>query len=306
MTETAHTQIQRLVSLIAWMSQRDTGKPVRYRDAARQLGIAEAVLRADLQVLLDLTETYKPCLGSLSVAITAGGFVLSSRGAFQRPFRLSRDEALALMLGLIGVQGGRDFAARLGAQFSAEPDVRDVERTWATGPTPGERVAQVLSIARRARDDKRKLELLYCGSAGDPSRRVVHPHQVVQDGGAWYVVAWCEKSSGSRTFRVERILEVAELDDHFTPHPAVRRVRGRRDLLSVTDAPTATVSFAKGIARWARERYPGGEDARDGSYRVKFPVADPRWLVREVLQYGAGAEVVEPEAMRQFVRGLVG
>ncbi|MBK6781181.1 MAG: WYL domain-containing protein [Gemmatimonadetes bacterium] len=35
MAELAETQVQRLVALVAWMSQRDTGRPVRYRDAAR-------------------------------------------------------------------------------------------------------------------------------------------------------------------------------------------------------------------------------------------------------------------------------
>jgi predicted DNA-binding transcriptional regulator YafY len=39
---------------------------------------------------------------------------------------------------------------------------------------------------------------------------------------------------------------------------------------------------------------------------VEFPVADPNWLAREVLQYGAEAEVLSPEGMREFVRGIIG
>jgi len=67
-----------------------------------------------------------------------------------------------------------------------------------------------------------------------------------------------------------------------------------------------TVGFSPRIARWLKERYPDGEQQPDGSYRVRFPVADPRWLAREVLQYGAEAEVLAPEGMRTFVRDLVG
>ena len=104
------------------MSQRDNGHPIRYAAAARQLGVSEAVLKGDLKILLDLTESYKPWLGSLSVSITAGGFTLGSRGAFRRPFRLSRDEALTLILGLAGVRGGMALAARLGTGFGAAPD----------------------------------------------------------------------------------------------------------------------------------------------------------------------------------------
>jgi len=54
-----------------------------------------------------------------------------------------------------------------------------------------------------------------------------------------------------------------------------------------------------------RERYPGGRDLPDGRYEVTFPVADPSWFVREMLQYGAEAEVVEPVSLREAVRAMV-
>lgn len=306
MADLANAQIQRLVTLVAWMSQRDTGEEISYRNAARQLDAPEAVLKGDLKVLLSLTESYKPWVGSLSVAITASGFLLSSLGAFRRPLTLSRDEALALILGLLSVRGGRDLAGRLGREFGAAPDTEAVERTWAVGPTPGEHVAQVLGLARRARDEKQKLELLYAGSANEPSRRTVHVHQVVQARGAWYLVAWCEKSSARRVFRVERIIEAAELAERFTPRSGLKRVSSERDLLHADGAPSARIAFSARISRWMRERYPAGKDAPDGRYLVDLPVADPRWLAREVLQYGAEAEVLEPEGMREFVRGMVG
>lgn len=306
MAEAAETQIQRLVTLVAWMSQRDTRGPIRYRDAARGMGVTEELVRADLQVLLDLTERYKSWLSSLSVSITAGGFTLGSRGAFQRPFRLTRDEALALIIGLTAVRGGRELAARLGKQFDAGPHSEQIEQSFALGPTPGAGAAQLLALARRGRDERRKVELLYCGSGGEPSRRVVHIHQVVQAGKAWYLVAWCEKAQGARHFRVDRILEAVALEEMFTPRPDLKRVRKFQDLLSVDRAPMATVAFSPRVARWLREQYPAGEDAPDGRYLVKLPVADPRWLAREVLQYGAEAEVLAPEGMREFVRRWVG
>lgn len=302
MGETAETQIQRLVTLVAWMSQRDAGGPIRYRDAARGVGLTEASLRADLQVLLDLTESYKPWLGSLSVSITAGGFTLGSRGAFQRPLRLSRDEALALILGLGGVRGGKELAGRIGAPFATEAETAEAGRTWAMGPTPGPGTAQALAILRRARDERRKVDLLYCGSDGEPSRRVIHPHQLVQAGRAWYVVAWCEKARAPRHFRVDRMLELTECDGQFEIRPDLKRVRAPGDLLSTDQTPVATIAFSARIARWIREQYPEGEDSPDGRYIVRVPVADPRWLAREVLQYGAEAEVVAPDGLREFMR----
>ena len=39
---------------------------------------------------------------------------------------------------------------------------------------------------------------------------------------------------------------------------------------------------------------------------MTYQVADPHWIVRHVLQYGAEAEVLEPEEVRGWVRGVVG
>ncbi|MBK7784516.1 MAG: WYL domain-containing protein [Gemmatimonadetes bacterium] len=305
MAELAGTQVQRLVALVAWMSQRDTGRPVRYRDAARALAVPEALLRDDLQVLIDLTDSYKPWLSSLSVALVANGFTLSSRGAFRRPLRFSHDEALALLVGLAGLRGAGALAGKLGAGFAAAPPVTEVERSWAMGPTPAEPVAPLLALFRRARDERRKVELRYCGSRGEPSSRIVHPHQVVQAGRAWYVVAWCERARAPRHFRVERVLGARALEEGFEPRKELRRVTRVRDLLAADGAVTATVAFSPVIARWIRELYPEGSEGPDGRYLVRLPVADPRWLAREILQYGAEAEVLEPASLRDFVRAVV-
>ncbi|MFC1575522.1 WYL domain-containing protein [Gemmatimonadota bacterium] len=41
-------------------------------------------------------------------------------------------------------------------------------------------------------------------------------------------------------------------------------------------------------------------------FTVTHRVADPHWIVRHVLQYGAEAEVLTPEEVRGWVRGVVG
>jgi predicted DNA-binding transcriptional regulator YafY len=144
------------------------------------------------------------------VLLTADGFVLGSHGSFRRPLRLNRDEVLVLMLGLTGLTGGRELAVRVGGDFAKPPDGREPERAWAIGPTPAERLAQLLGLARLARDEHRKLAILYSASAGEPSRRTVEPHQVVQAGGTG--ISWRgEKSKDTRRFRIERILDARML-----------------------------------------------------------------------------------------------
>ncbi|HWA58581.1 MAG TPA: WYL domain-containing protein [Gemmatimonadales bacterium] len=302
MTEIAEAQIQRLILLVAWMSQRDTGEPVSYRTAARGLGVPEQTLQADLQVLLDLTDSYKSWLGSLRVSITGDGFTLGSRGAFQRPLRLSQDELLAMAIGLDGVRGGRALAEKLQGPRRPPVDLDGSERSWAMGPTPGPGIAGVLEILRSARDHHRKVDLLYCGSDAEASRRIVHPYQVLQSAKVWYLVAWCEKANGIRHFRAERILGLTELEEAFEPVARPPAIRTGSDLMAGGETLAATVAFSPKIARWIREQYPEGTVGPDGRYHVRFQVADPRWMIREVLQYGAEAELVAPEGLRELMR----
>jgi predicted DNA-binding transcriptional regulator YafY len=305
MPETATTQAVRLVELVAWMSQRDSNKPVPYRAAARRLGVTEEVIRTDLSTLVGLTDAYKPWLASLNVAILADGFVVESRGSFRRPFRLTPEEALAVVIGLAGSRGGAALAKKLGAALSAAPDADTVGRAYGLGPTPTAHLDQVLAQARQARAGRLKLEIHYCGLGAEPASRVVHVHQVVQYFGVWYVIAWCEKVREFRHFRAERVLESRLLTQDFKPQILFKPIREAGKLLQAEETVTAVVAFGPKISRWLKEQYPGGREDARGRYLVTFKVADPAWLAREVLQYGAEAEVVEPESLREAVRGVV-
>ena len=55
-----------------------------------------------------------------------------------------------------------------------------------------------------------------------------------------------------------------------------------------------------------RDDWNSGNETRKESARRKFErdKADPAWFVREMLQYGAEAEVVEPESLREAVREM--
>jgi len=305
MAQTATTQAVRLVELVAWMSQRDSTKPVSYRAAARRLGVTDETIRADLSTLVGLTDAYKPWLASLNVAILADGFIVESRGSFRRPFRLTPEEALALVIGLSATRGGGALAKKLGAALSAAPAADAVGRAYGLGPTPSTHLDQVLSQARQARAGRIKLEIHYCSLGAEPAWRIVHPHQVVQYQGVWYVIAWCEKVREFRHFRAERVLESRILAQDFKPQILFKPIREAGQLLQAEETVTATVAFSAKIARWLKEEYPNGREDGKGRYIVTFRVADPAWLAREVLQYGAEAEVLEPESLREAVRAVV-
>jgi predicted DNA-binding transcriptional regulator YafY len=304
MADTAATQTPRLVELIAWLSQSDSPTPVTYRDAAKRLGTSPETIRADLNVLLGLTGEHKDWLASLRAAITAQEFVVHSQGAFRRPTHLSEEEALALLVGLGAVRGGGSVAAKI-AKSRKGVNHDAVAAGYAIGAAPSAELDGVLAMARRARDEKKKLEIRYCGPGAEPARRAVHVHQIVEARGRWYVIAWCEKVSDFRRFRAERILEARPLEQDFRPQVLFRPVQDPAELLAAEETVPAQVAFSKRIARWLKERYPRGRERSDGRYVVTFEVADPAWFVREVLQYGAEAEVLGPESLRETMKRMV-
>ena len=299
MPDTSVTQAPRLIELIAWLSQGDSGATITYKAAARKFGVSDAQIRNDLDVLVHLSDEHKDFLASVRVAIVADGFTVVSRGPFRRPIQFSAEEGLALLLGLGAVQGGRGVAAKF------RKGTETIESAYAIGSAPSADLDGVLAVARTARDEKRKLELLYCGSDGEPSRRIAHVHQIVENAGRWYVIAWCEKVQDFRRFRAERILEVRLLPQDFRPQVLFKPIKDPRELLSADGTVPAQVAFSKKIARWLKEKYPNGREERDGRYVVTFQVADPAWFVREVLQYGAEAEVLGPEALREAMKRLL-
>jgi proteasome accessory factor C len=299
MPDTAVTQAPRLIELIAWLSQGDSRGTITYKAAARKLGVSEAQIRADLDVLIHLSDEHKDFLASVRVAIVADGFTVVSRGPFRRPIQFTAEEGLALLLGLGAVQDGRGVAAKF------KKGTETVESAYAIGSAPSADLDGVLAVARAARDERRKLELLYCGLDGEPSRRIVHVHQIVESAGRWYVIAWCEKVQDVRRFRAERILEAKALPQEFRPQVLFKPIKDARELLRADGTVPARVAFSTKISRWLKEKYPNGQEEQDGRYVVTFQVADPAWLVREVLQYGAEAEVLGPEGLREAVKRMV-
>jgi predicted DNA-binding transcriptional regulator YafY len=68
---------------------------------------------------------------------------------------------------------------------------------------------------REAISTKRKLELDYARTDGEPSQRVVRPLGAFFWGKTWTLTAWCELRDDFRTFRLDRIQKIHVLAQTF-------------------------------------------------------------------------------------------
>jgi len=142
--------------------------------------------------------------------------------------------------------------------------------------------------------------------ADAPEDRTVRPYAMVHREGQWYLLAWCPLSEEVHTFRLDRVLDAEPTGERF-PAPEdfdpEAHIQGGR-VFRADQKMDVKVRYSSAIARWIAEKE-AGEASDDGSLTVTYQVADPHWIVRHVLLYGAEAEVMEPEEVRGWVRGVV-
>jgi predicted DNA-binding transcriptional regulator YafY len=306
MPDAAAASLRRILHLIPELAD---GESRDVAAVARRAGVDRKTLLRDLHEMADRWDDPAGFVEGVQIFIDADQVSLRS-SHFLRPMRITVAELSALELGLALLRTERppeEHAAlerareRLRAAMAWLPGVTRDEQRLAAGPSLPD--GHALGSIRTALKRGTKLRLTYRGSRdADAATRTVCPYSVAFASGAWYLVAHCERSSALRVFRVDRI-EASEPTDEQYDVPddfdVEEVMRDGKVLLGRPDE-RVRIRYSPVVARWVAEREGRAVDA-DGSLTLDHPLADARWAVRHVLQYGPEAEVLEPESVRQAV-----
>ncbi len=309
MTGTAADQLRRLLDLVPRMAD---GELHPIRDLASAVGTDEKTLVRDLGSLAARFDTPGGFVEGLSISLDADGCAEVYTQHFLRPMRLTVPELRALELGLAvlaterppeelhAISGARERLQEAICAIPGDASVSGDQVDATFGPvTEADRTT--LAVLRQARHAHRKVRIVYRKpNLTSPDERIVCPYAVLVANGAWYLAGLCERSSGLRLFRVDRIEEASMIDAtyevpaDFTPH---QLVQDGRPFVPCAPVGTLIVRYSPHIARWIAERE-GAALAEDGSLTLGYPLADTEWALRHVLQYGADAEVLAPAEVR--------
>jgi predicted DNA-binding transcriptional regulator YafY len=300
---TAADHLNRVVQLVADISRDPAAGSagVSMQDIAARLGTTPAQVQKDLRTLTAISDdSSAEWLQSLSVWQEGDRVSAVSRGPYRRPLRFLPDELLAIRVGL-ALEGDEGEALARELARALEEDHAE-GAVQVMGPGAGE--AGVVAMARIAMDRSRPLAIKY---AGERSRhggdRVIEPHQVASADGRHYIVAWCREKMDWRHFRADRVIDIMPADGTFTPRADFVPLDSPAEVFRHDAAGDAvTVRYSPAVARWLGERFPEARRVDGGAVEVTYRVAEPTWLVRMVLQYGAEAEIVAPEAYRDAMR----
>lgn len=197
-------------------------------ELAGRLEVSGRTLRRDIDRLRELGYVVDAVRG------VAGGYQLRAGGQLP-PLLLEDEEAVAIAVGLrtaaAGAVGGLEETSvqaltkvinlmppRLRRRMNALKSQTEAPGPWAGAPTID--AAVLTTLAQACRDDE-PLKFAYTAAPRDghseTTHRWVEPHRLVSLGRRWYLVAYDRDRQDWRSFRVDRIADVATTGQRFRP-----------------------------------------------------------------------------------------
>ena len=288
---TAEVRLARLLSVIPWVVER---QGATIDEIGAHFSIPEAEVLSDLS-LVQCCEI--PPYGpdhTLGIVVIDDTVMVEPGAMLDRPLRLGPQEAFGLLA------AGRAAAAVLGDRAGALATALEKLESALGERSPVEvdlDRPEELDVLQEAVDTRRQVEIDYYTASRDVvTTRRVDPVSVLNHDGDWFLHAYCHRADAMRTFRIDRIDRLETTDVEFerpTDIPAPRVDPGH-------DGRAVRVRLPR-HARWITEAYPMTEVIDDGDDVVAtFAIVGDVFLERVMLRAGAGAEVLDPEDLRDL------
>lgn len=288
---------------------------VKPAEIARQTGISKRTVYRDLEAI------------EMEIGLPVwsdGGRWGMDAGAFLPPLRLTLHEAMAVFLSarLMTRYADKYDPNLAGAFHKLEVGLPDalrvhVDRTLddlAQRPVDARFNRHVADLTR-AWAERRVVTFTYAPPGYDgaePRSREarVRPYLLEPslDTHALYLIGWDETRDAIRTFKVERILDLAVTPQTFDAPdagPLARALRRAWDIIADQPDTTVRLRFAPSVAARVREAtwHPSQavEEAADGSLLWSARVAGTIEIRLWILSWGDDVEVLAPAALRADV-----
>lgn len=278
-------------------------------DAAQRLGVGVRTVRRYVATLEDMGIPITAERGRYGAYLLLPGFKLP-------PLMFTDDEALAVSLGLVaardlGLAGVEAAVASGQAKLERVMPERLRHRVRAIGETVALELARpgpagagdgaALVTLTRAAQARRRVRLRYRAANGEETLRAFDAYGVAHRSGRWYAVGRCHLARGVRSFRLDRVLSVEELETTFD-RPADFDVL-RHLTYSVASLPRAfsiEVLLHADLASARRETFGalGLLEPVAGGVLLRAEADELAWFARELARLPFSFEVRRPAALR--------
>ena len=301
-------RLARLTRVVSLLRAHPDGMEIR--DIARRIDVSVRTVYRDLRSIE----------GELSMPLwSEGGRWGIEADAFLPPLKLTRSEAMAVVLSArLMIRYADKYDPDLASAFEKLAAVlpaalrAHVDRTLddlSRRPTD-ETFSRHVRLLTQAWAERRVVTLEYAPAPyapeAAPRAARVRPYLIEPSlqTHALYLIGWDETRNGMRTFKIERIRDVALTPESFDPPDAEIDGMFERawDIIADQEPIEVALRFAAKVAsrvreaRWHPSERVAEED--DGSLTWRATVAGPIEIRLWILSWGDDVEVLEPPGLR--------
>ncbi|TFV66258.1 UNVERIFIED_ORG: YafY family transcriptional regulator [Bacillus sp. AZ43] len=290
----------RLLALVPYLTARGDG--VSLAEAARDFGVPERQLRKDLELLWVCGLPGHGPGDLIDLSFEGDRVRVTFTAGMVRPLRLTTDEAVALvvalrtLLELPGLAEREAVSTALAKVSAAAGHAADRVTPVVVSVDARE---EALAVVRDGLERRRALHLTYYVPTRDErTERTVDPMKLHYVDGKWYLEAWCRRAEGVRLFRLDRVDDVAVLDEPAAPPPQAHERDVDNGIYQPDPgSPEVRLRLSRS-ARWVADYYPVDRvtpvDDPPGGLAVTVRTEDLAWARRLVASLGGEALVDEP------------
>jgi predicted DNA-binding transcriptional regulator YafY len=306
MTNTA----TRLITLIMLLEKRPNQKAA---ELAERLGVSVRTLHRYIGMLDELG------IPIYSERGPQGGFSLV-RGYKMPPLIFTPAEAAALCLGaglIRDLWGQLYHEAANSAAAKIEnilPEDQLAEVTWArqalvNTPLPRPKLQPFVPLVdslRRALKDQKRVRMVYqLPNQPDSAQRDFDPYALAYRHGWWYVVGYCYLRQAIRSFRVDRIHQLEQLQTSYdipADFDAQAYLAFEQHFPEGIGVTIQLIPEYAYLATSTAANWESLETLPDGSVIVSTHLPNLYLAAGFVFSYGPGTKVLEPESLREMIR----
>ena len=274
----------RMLDLVPFISSH---QGISTSELAHEFGISQEELLSDLNSLWMCGDNR---FDLIDLAFDSGYVTIRNAQTLNLIRSLSSQEIISLVIGLDLIEKGlpedrQDLADEISSLRSKLGE--SMTRILDANPAHDTRIIGTIS---QALESNRKIHITYFSPSDDKlTERDITPLDMTHDQGHDFLIAFCDKAQGQRTFRVDRIQSAEILDA-----PGTHSVG--------TDTPTesavSSVTILRNLRR-SRESL-GSSISGDGSH-VSVSSFSRDWLLRTVISAAGSMQVTAPLETRRYI-----
>ncbi len=275
-------------------------------ELARRLGVSPRTVRRYVVQLQDLGVPIEAERGRAGAYHLRPGFRLP-------PLMFTNDEALAVSLGLRTLRqlGLVAFAPAMeGASAKLErvlpravsERVRNVQEVveLETFPWPVATDAELILRLAEAARSRRPVKIQYRSFDGTTTRREIEPYNLLHHEGRWYAVGYCRLRTATRTFRVDRMDILAELEGRFVRPEGFDALAFLRNSLPFAPSPWSVevwLELPLSEALWRVRPHKMALETDGRGTLLRCGSSDLEWVAAMLLGLRCPFEVRQPRAL---------